>query len=147
MKVKLLLSLLVCSFIGLFAQQTASAADHPAYLHALSDLRAARWKIDHRPADDWKQSADEKEAVARIDEAIAEIKKASIDDGKDLSDHPKVDDHPGRIGRLHDAVDFLKKAREDVNREEDNGFAQGLKARALKHINEAIRRTELAIKS
>ncbi len=146
MKARLLLSLVVGSGIGLFAQQNAGAAEHPAYLHALSDLRAARWMIDHRPGD-WKQTADEKEAVVRIDAAIAEIKKASIDDGKDISDHPKAEELPEHMGRLHKAADFLKKAREDVNQEEDNGFAHGLKDRALKHINEAIRRTELAMKS
>ena len=26
-------------------------AEHPAYLHALSDLRAARWLLSHRPGD------------------------------------------------------------------------------------------------
>jgi len=25
--------------------------NHPAYLHALEDLRAARWMIEHRPGD------------------------------------------------------------------------------------------------
>ena len=33
----------------------AGAADlpghHPAYLHALTDLRAARWNLEHRPGD------------------------------------------------------------------------------------------------
>src|ERR1700734_745230 len=53
---------------------------HPYYLHALSDLRAARWMIEHRPGN-WAQTQDEIEAVHRIDAAIGEIKKASIEDG------------------------------------------------------------------
>ena len=117
---------------------------HPHYLHALSDLRAARWMIEHRPGD-WRQTVDEVEAVKRIDEAINEIKKASIDDGKDINDNPKVDEHPDHPGRLHAAEEFLKKAREDVNKDEDNRFAQSLQDRALKHINEAIKLTEKAI--
>jgi tetratricopeptide (TPR) repeat protein len=125
---------------------SAAPGEHPHYLHALSDLRAARWMIEHRPGD-WPRTVDEVEAVKRIDRAIDEIKKAAIDDGKNLADHPRVDEHPDHIGRLHEAVDYLRKAHEDVNKEEDNAFAYGLKNRALMHISEAIRLTERAIHS
>jgi hypothetical protein len=128
-----------------FAYANNFRPDHPHYLHALSDLRAARWMIEHKPGD-WQRTIDEVEAVKRIDQAIKEIKMASIDDGKNIEDHPKVDEHPDRPGRLHAAVDFLRKAREDVNMDEDNKFAEGLQSRALKHINEAIRLTEKAIR-
>jgi hypothetical protein len=146
MKTQKMLTMLGVGIFLVFIQFSASASkpDHPHYLHALSDLRAARWMIEHRPGN-WQQTMDEVEAVKRIDEAINEIKKAAIDDGKDINDHVRMDEHPDHFGRLHDAVDFLKKAREDVNKDEDNGFAQGLQSRALKHINEAIRLTEKAI--
>jgi pantothenate kinase len=146
MKAQSLLSVVVSGFVLLLTQFNAGAekVEHPHYLHALSDLRAARWMIEHRPGD-WQRTTDEVEAVKRIDEAINAIKKASIDDGKDLNDHPKVDEVPDHIGRLHKAVDLLKKARARVNKEEDNAFAEGLKDRALKHISEAIRLTEKAI--
>ena len=124
----------------------ASYLDHPYYLHALSDLRAARWMLDHRPGN-WQTSVDEAEAIRRIDAAIGEIKKAAIDDGKNIGDHPQVDEHPDRPGRLHEALDFLMKARDDIGKEEDNKFAQGLKARALMHIGEAINATQRAIAS
>src|SRR5579862_3958299 len=71
---------------------------HPAYLHALSDLRAARWMLEHRPGDA-AVSGQEDVAITEIDAAIGEIKRAAIDDGKDIHDHPKVDgptDRPGR---------------------------------------------------
>src|SRR3984957_6635570 len=110
---------------------------HPAYLHALSDLRAARWLIEHRPGD-WTQSADEQEAVRQIDASIGEIKQAALNDGKNLADHPPVDDRPDHRGRIHEAVDYLKKARADVAGEEDNGFANGLRGRAIGHIDAAI---------
>src|SRR5579859_5428022 len=61
---------------------------HPAYLHALSDLRAARAFLA-RPASvtvKW----DENVAIREIDAAIAELKQAAIDDGKPLEDHPPV---------------------------------------------------------
>jgi hypothetical protein len=112
-------------------------AHHPAYLHALSDLRAARWLIEHRPGD-WQQSSDEGEAVRRIDAAINEIKHASIDDGKNLADHPPVDERSDHRGRIHEAIDFLRKARADISGGEDNGFANGLRDRAIGHIDGAI---------
>lgn len=111
---------------------------HPAYLHALSDLRAARWLIEHRAPGDPSQSADEGEAVRQIDAAIGDIKKAAIDDGKNLNDRPAVDEHPDRRGRIHQALQILRKARADIAREEDNGFANGLRDRAVGHIDGAI---------
>jgi hypothetical protein len=113
------------------------AERHPAYLHALSDLRAARWLIEHRPGD-WAQTADEGEAVRQIDAAINDIKKAAFDDGKNINDHPPLDDHPDNRGRIHEALQFLNKARADIGHEEDNAFAEGLRDRALGHIDGAI---------
>jgi hypothetical protein len=110
---------------------------HPAYLHSLSDLRAARWLIEHRPGD-WAQTADEAEAIRQIDAAINDIKKAAIDDGKNLNDHPPVDTHPDNRGRIHESLKFLNKARADIASDEDNGYAGGLRNRAIGHIDAAI---------
>ena len=110
-------------------------AQHPAYLHALTDLRAARSYL-RRPAGavvKW----DENRAIREIDAAINEIKRASIDDGKNIDDHPPVDDALVWGGRLQKALELVESARNDVNREEDNGFAQGLKNRAVMHIDRA----------
>ena len=112
-------------------------AHHPAYLHSLSDLRAARWLIEHRPGD-WAQTADESEAIGQIDAAINDIKKAAIDDGKNLNDHPPVDAHPDHRGRIHEALKYLRKGRADIASDEDNGFAGGLRNRAIGHIDAAI---------
>jgi hypothetical protein len=144
--------LFVCAvlFLSFLIAGRASAGvnsaptDHPYYLHALSDLRAARWMIEHRPGN-WVQSIDEQEAVRRIDKAIGEIKRASIDDGKNLEDHPPIDEHPDHNGRLHAALDFLRKARQDISHDEDNRFAQGLQARAYDHIDGAINAVKRAI--
>src|SRR5271166_2503365 len=70
---------------------------HPFYLHALTDLRAARWCLEHRPGDA-AVSAREDVAIGEIDAAIREIRRAAIDDGKDIHEHPGVDvarDVPG----------------------------------------------------
>jgi len=113
---------------------------HPAYLHALTDLRSARWLIEHRPSD-WAQTNDEVEAVHQIDAAINDIKQAAIDDGKNLNDHPPTDAHFDNRGRIHEALRLLRQARSDVAREEDNGYAHGLRDRAVGHIDGAIGHT------
>lgn len=116
-------------------------AAHPAYLHALTDLRNARWNLARRGGDP-SMRWDEHFAIEAVDRAIAEIKRAAIDDGKSLEDHPPLDAHEPWAGRLHKAVAALHAARNDVNQEEDNAYASGLKARAIHHIDEAIRLTE-----
>jgi len=142
------LSLLVCLFMASISISKANSTpgDHPYYLHALSDLRAARWMIQHRPGN-WVQSMDEMNAIKQIDAAINDLKQAAIDDGKNIDDHPQLDERNDHNGRLHEAVDFLKKAHEDVNHEEDNNFARGIRNRSFKHIDEAIKSVKMAIHS
>jgi hypothetical protein len=115
----------------------AAPVQHPAYLHSLSDLRAARWLIEHRPGD-WAQTSDEVESVRQIDAAINDIKKAAIDDGKNLNDKPPTDAHFDNRGRIHEALRLLRQARADIAREEDNAYAGGLRNRAIGHIDAAI---------
>ena len=114
---------------------------HPAYLHALSDLRNARANIE-RKGGDAAMHWDERLAIDEIDRAIAEIKQASIDDGKNLEDHPPIDAHEPRSGRLHKGLAALKQARADIEHEEDNAEAKGLRGRAVQHIDAAIHATE-----
>jgi hypothetical protein len=121
----------------------AAPREHPAYLHALTDLREARAHLE-RP-DHGELREQEKKAIHEINDAIAEIKKAAIDDGKDINDHVPVDARMDWPGRLHRAVELLNKAHNDIAREEDNAFAQGLQQRALEHIDKAHRHVEEAI--
>jgi hypothetical protein len=135
-------------FAGLVLLPLFANADlpgkHPYYLHALSDLRAARWMLEHRPGDA-AVSGDEVAAVSEIDAAIREIKHAAIDDGKDVSDHPNVDVPADRPGHLHKALELLRKVHSDVAREEDDPVTRGLRDRAVGHIDGAIHATEKAI--
>ncbi len=132
----------------LFVLPLAANADlpgkHPYYLHALSDLRAARWMLEHRPGDA-AVSSQEDVAITEVDAAIGEIKKAAIDDGKDIHDHVGVTDVEGRPGRLHKALDLLRKVHQDVAREEDDPMVKGLRNRAVGHIDAAIEATRHAI--
>lgn len=115
---------------------------HPGYLHSLTDLRTARWFLEHQ-AGDAKVYAGEDVAINAIDAAISEIKKASIDDGKDLHDHPQVDvkEHGSRLLK---SIETLKKAHADIDKEEDNPDARELRHRALEHIDRAIHAAESA---
>ena len=125
------------------AQQRAQ--QHPAYLHALADLRAARWLIASRSGDA-RVSGDQDVAIARINETINDIKHAAIDDGKNLDDHPPVDARLDRKGQLHRADELLRQARSDIAREEDNTQIRGLRDRAIAHLDAAIRATDQAIR-
>jgi D-alanyl-D-alanine carboxypeptidase len=125
-------------------QASPVAQAHPSYLHALSDLRSARWNLERKGGDP-VMKWDERHGVESIDRAINDIKKAAIDDGKNLQDHPQVDASEPRAGRLHKALAALQAARNDVTQEEDNAFASGLRARGIKNIDDAIRVTEQGI--
>jgi hypothetical protein len=117
--------------------------EQPAYLRALTDLRHARAHLQRPDGGELREQ--EKKAIHEIDEAIAEIKRASIDDGKDLDDHPPVDVRMDWSGRLHRALELVNKAHNDVAQEEDNRFAQGLQQHALEHIDKAHHHIEEAI--
>jgi hypothetical protein len=125
------------------ASADPAAYGHPAYLRALSDLRDARAHLE-RP-DGGALHQQEKDAIKEIDKAIGEIKAASIDDGKNLADHPPIDARLPWTGRLHKALDLLDKAHNDVAHAEDDPAAQGLQLRALEHIDKAHHHVEEAI--
>ena len=118
---------------------------HPAYLHALSDLRDARAHLERLASDPVNQ--DEDNAVIAIDKAIDEIKRAAIMDGKNIADHVPVDAHLPLRGRFHKALDLLNRAKADVSGEEDQPDTQGLQMRVLHHIDEAHRSVKHAIET
>jgi len=111
---------------------------HPAYLHALTDLRHARAHLERMTPSD-RMDREQERAIGEIDKAIAEIKHAAIDDGKNLNDHPPVDQHMDWGGRYHKTLELLDRAHHDIAEREDDGFAHGLRRRALEHIDEAHR--------
>jgi hypothetical protein len=147
MKIKARITLAIVS--AAFLIPMAACADvpgaHPAYLHALTDLRDARWNLEHRPGDP-AVSEQENIAVAEIDRAIGEVKTAAARDDKNLAAHPHEDAVLARPGRLHHAAELLRKAHADLAQEEDNPASRGLKHRALEHIDAALGATEHAIR-
>jgi hypothetical protein len=128
-----------------FAASADLPGQHPYCLHALTDLRGARWMLEHRPGDA-AVSGQEDVAISEIDAAIGEIKHAAIDDGKDVHDHPPMDVPGDHRGRLHKALEILRKVHSDVAREEDDPMTKGLRNRAVGHIDAAIHANERAIR-
>jgi hypothetical protein len=122
--------------IGTVPSHAQEPGRHPAYLHALSDLRLMRAYLDRLTPNE-RIDEESQHAIDEIDAAIREIKEASIDDGKDLRAHPPIDAHITPSNRFRKAREAGNAAWADINREEDNGYARGLKHRALKHIEEA----------
>jgi hypothetical protein len=128
--------------IGSAAPFTAHAQQvpgpHPAYLHALSDLRAAR----HYLNDGWAWEPvrrDDNAAIGEIDAAIREIKQAAIDDGKGVDDPYPIDKHLAPHDRFRKANELLAAAHNDLARAEDVPQARGLRDRAIHHVDEAHR--------
>jgi hypothetical protein len=109
---------------------------HPAYLHALSDLRAAR----HYLHDGWAWGPvrhDDDVAIREIDAAIGEIKHAAIDDGKGDADPFSIDRSLSPHDRFRKANELLAAAHHDLDRAEDVPESRGLRNRALGHIDAA----------
>jgi tetratricopeptide (TPR) repeat protein len=117
---------------------------HPAYIHALQDLRAASRLIERRPGD-WARTADELEGMNQIEAAINDIKKASLYDGKGINDYPQPDVSSDAKGMLHEALDYLNKAQIDVSQKENSPYSKELQQSAIGHINAAILATNRAI--
>lgn len=121
---------------GAAPSQAQAPGAHPAYLHALSDLRLMRAYLDRLTPSE-VVDAESQGAIDEIDAAIREIKAASIDDGKNIHDHMPIDAHITPSGRYRKAREAGNAAWHDLDREEDNGYARGLKHRALDHIEKA----------
>ena len=119
-------------------------AHHPYYLHALTDLRDARWNLAHRPGD-VAVSTQEDVAILETDRAIGEAKRAAAEDGKNEADHPHEDAKLDRPGRLHHALELLRKAHTDVSQEEDNPETRAIRGHIDEHIDLAIQATERAL--
>ena len=123
----------------------APAPHHPAWLHALTDLRDARWNLEHRPGDA-AVGTQEDVAIVETDRAIADARTAAIEDGKNVWQHPPEDAKIDRRGRLHHANELLRKARKDVAEGESNPQAVELRNRVIGHIDLAIQATDRAIR-
>ena len=117
------------------APTAAAAGTHPAYLHALSDMRLARALLGG-----WSNPLiipQCQEARKEIENAIQDIIEASISDGKNIDDHPSIDVALDNRGRLLKALDLLNKAYKDIDEKETNKADLALRSKALGNISNA----------
>jgi hypothetical protein len=125
---------LMATAVPMTVQAQVVPGPHPAYLHALSDLRAAR----HYLHDGWAWGPvrhDDDAAIHEIDRAIGEIKHAAIDDGKGDADPFPIDRGLSPHDRFRKANELLAAAHHDLDRAEDVPESRGLRDRALQHID------------
>jgi hypothetical protein len=122
----------------------AQGQQEPHYLAAISDLRTARDYIesDNRPGvDDLRHHAKEE-----INKALVEIKNAAWDDGKNTNFAP-----PQGGGApwapMHEAKRYIRSARGHVEGGVDTQANNGLRGRALAHIDEAERTIDRIIQT
>jgi len=108
----------------------------PRYLHAISDLRAARaflWRSDWREV-----MRDQRAAVDAIDRAIAAAKTASIDDGANPNVAAAVDTRLGWGDRFRKAMELLDSAQRDLSWAEDNNLRSAeWRTTALSNVGQA----------
>jgi len=144
-----MLGLLLPAFSAMTAM--SAHADEPGrhlfYAHAEADLHQAHWLIDHRPGDNWQMGRDEQRALEEIDRASQIVMQLGEDVGKDMHHPEHSDAHPDHRGRLHDALDSLGKAHDDLAHEEDDPRVRGMQHDALHHVDIAISALHHAIES
>jgi hypothetical protein len=109
---------------------------HAHYLRARTDLRAAQWLL--RVHDEPNVMNHIRAVDQEIDRAVFEMDQAAALDRKDLLDHPPVDQRLDRPGRFRRAMELLREARAEIDREEDNPRAREWRNRAFSHIDGAI---------
>jgi hypothetical protein len=125
-------------------QSAALAEKHPHYMHAMSDLRAAKAMLEH--PDEGNVMKDANNAANEINACLQDLQSAAWYDRKDPHHNP-APEFAGmdRLGRLHKALELMRRAHDDMAKEEDEPAAVGFQARALKHVDRAIGFTRRAI--
>ena len=138
-----ILTALLTMSIGHSIARADIPGNHPAYLHARSDLRKADRLLNAR--DERNVIRDMQAADYEIDAAIKEIDRAAILDRKDIDDNPQVDVSLNRAGRLHKVLRLLDSAHQDLSQTENNRYAQGWRRRAEYHVDKATYFTKKAL--
>ena len=110
---------------------------HPAYQHALSDLRAARRYLNEGIPSSIAVRKDADAATKHIDAAVAEIKQASIEEDKTLHDSYHVDANMTPKDRFHQANQLLQAAHSDLESAEDLPQAKQLRNHAISEVDYA----------
>lgn len=136
MRILKTLTATICALaaVAIFATATpARAQQEPHYLQALTELRTAR---DYFQYDIKRYGAERHHIVEEINKAIDEVKHAAWDDGKNTK-FAGPGDAPNGWAPIHYGYNSLKAARKYVAMGIDTPQNEGLRDRALHHIDEA----------
>ena len=139
MRIMKLLPFAALALLSLLTFAPAPAKAQPQVIHyhsALADLRTARYYMqrDTRP----QFAGPEAKAIGELTKAIDEISKAVINEGGKPWQEPPPEAGANPNTPIHSAVKLLNDAHDDLSRGEDIPANQGLQARGLKHIEEAL---------
>lgn len=118
---------------------------HPHYIHAMSDLRAAQWQIDHRRPEDGEMREDKLIASDEVAAAIHSATVAAAADAKYLGWNPPADAPPAYDGRLRAAIDLLRAAHNDLALPEDDPAARDHQRLAIFRVDAALHAAERAV--
>ena len=121
---------------ALFVAATPARAQDAHLLQALSDLRTARDYIQFDPRPEFGN--EKRQAIDEINKAIAEVKHAAWDDGKNTRFAPPSGVNDPRYP-LSEADKALAFARTHLSEGVDTPENIGLRARAINHAMEASR--------
>ena len=129
----------------LLALAVPAQAQHPAYMHALSNLRQARALLQTDSRSGFRE--EKNRAMDEIDRAIQEVRRAVREEGRESrwTPPPATQGDPDRP--LRSAMTLLDEAHGDVARGVDTSDYRGLQNRALRHIDEARRALGHAVHS
>jgi hypothetical protein len=119
-------------------------SDHPHYRQALSDLRTARAYLRGDGNDNI--GVDQKAALDEIGQAIGEIRRASIDDGRGTDYRPEIDASLDRRARLQKAVDLITSARRALGFSEDDRATLGWRKNAQRDLGDALASAQRAMR-
>ncbi len=138
MRILKILGVAACALtaLAIFVTATPAQAQEPHYLHALSDLRTAR---DYIQFDRGQFGGERRHAVEEINKAIEEIKHAAWDDGKNTQFAPPAQGVTTGWAPMHQASKWMVQARTHVAEGVDTPQNQGLRDRAIFHVDKALR--------
>jgi hypothetical protein len=121
---------------GAMRANAQAPGQHPAYLHAITDLRHARALLRaHFGNPTHAQAASA--ALAEIDHAIGDLKHAAGANGLNEGEEPPADASLPPLGRFHRAYDYLRQAHTDAIGHETDPNAVPSRDGAIHHIDAA----------
>ncbi|MBD2196861.1 MULTISPECIES: hypothetical protein [Calothrix] len=137
-----LLAGLVAASLNSGIAGAVTSVQHPAYLHARSDLRKAELLLQQR--DETNVEQETKLAYQQVHLAIQEIDKAAVLDKKDLQDNPNVDTSVKHLDKFRAIYKLLRSAEKDISEQEDTNASRSWRNRAKGNLEQAKHYVEIA---